>query len=614
MTSTRTTKSTKQRKDSNVIGKKNGQNPRKPPLNRPKKRNIVRWHDILNNRLLLCIQSACSAKGIKLPWEAVAELMGGSMSGGAITQHLTKLRAKLEEEGEPVPPPLKRGGTSAGEGAKVTDRPKRSMVAKNQVKIDGSNDDDSGDSDDSNGDRKAVTMYLRSTYQNNTNAAQKNENVDINTDIDKDNHSESSTEYVVVGASFLQFPSDPSPPLPSSYKHGHDYNAQFQPKGDVKGKPKCKARGESNAKASSSRGSSPHQKLVKLRIAPRSSATCDGNRPVGDNGNGGSGNGKVNALRRRLSSENMGSTSSHAEHDSPESTWIGEMGVVRNREGTIHGAGTVGQLHQQHYHHGQSPYGWPGSNGGSPHIPPTEMLRQPSHHVQYPSHSQNNHMARAGFQQGGNSFGVDPNGVGRLHDAASPYQDNTQLLPNSGMPPPHLLPPHNPAIPAPIPAQGGYSADGMWHNARSNNSYANLPHAYRTNTIGDQRPHRTTHTHNHNYNRDSHTPTITPTALPHHHSIDNEPRTVGRNEIETHPAAPTTLMEHAQISVQQEEQQPEVQGQMIEAAALEDQVAMMDELDDLPQLTNFDAEFVHVDGDHVEDFFGDYGYGIEGVF
>ncbi|KAL2359664.1 hypothetical protein RJZ56_007482 [Blastomyces dermatitidis] len=615
MTSARTTKSTKQRKDSSAIGKNNGQNSRKPPLNRPKRRNIVRWNDILNNRLLLCIQSACSAKGIKLPWEAVAELMGGSISDGAITQHLTKLRAKLEKEGEHVPPPLKRAGTSAGEGAKVIDRPKRSMMANDQVKSDefSDDDDDSDDSEDSNDERMAVATCLRNTHQNKTNNAQENENVDI----DKDSRSESSTEYVAVGASFLQFPNDRSPPLSSSYKHDHNVNAQFQPKGNAKGKPKCRASAQSNKIASSSSGSSPHRKLVRLRIAPRGSANCDGNRAVENNGIGtnGNGNGNVNALRHRLPSVNMESTSSDTAHGSPESTWGVAMDVVRNREGRIYGTVTVGQPHQQHYHHGQSPYGCPGSDGGSPHIPPAEMLRQLGHHVEYPNHSRNNHMARAGFQEGGSSFGMNPNGVGRLHGAASPYQDNTHTFPNGGMPPPHSLPSNNPAIPAPIPVQGGYSANGMWHYGRYNNPYANIPHAYRTNITDDQRPHHTTHNHNHNYNRDSHTPTIPPTALPYHHSTDTGARTVGgRNEMEKPPAAPTTLMEHAQIPVQQKEQQPDEQGQMLEAAALEDQAAMMDELDDLPQLTNFDAEFVHVDGGHVEDLFGDYGYGIEGVF
>ncbi|KLJ06565.1 hypothetical protein EMPG_10042 [Blastomyces silverae] len=625
MTSTRTTKSLKQRKDSSAIGKNNGQNLRKPPLNRPKKRNIVRWNNILYNRLLLCIQSACSANGIKLPWEAVAELMGGSISDGAITQQLTKLRAKLVEEGEPVPPPLKRGGrTSAGGGAKVPDRPKRSTVANKNVKVeissdDDDDDDDSDDWDDSNGDSMAVASCLRNNLE-------KNENADINADIDKDNRSESSTEYVAVGASFLQFPNDPSPPLPPAYRHDHNYNAQFQPKGNAKRKIKGKDSAQSNAKASLSSGSSPQQKLVKLRIGTRGRANCDGNRAVGDNGIGANGNGNgndnVNALRRRLSSGNMGSISSHTVHSSPESTSTVEMDVGGNTGGMIHGTGTIGQLHQQHYHHGPSPYGWPRSNGGSPHMPPAEMLRQLGHHVEYPNHSHNshnshnNHMARAGFQQGGSSFGVNPNGVGRLHGAASPYQDNTHMFPYGGMPPPHSLPPNNPAIPIPIPVQGGYSAEGMWPNIRNNNSYANIPHEYRTNITGDQRPHRTTHNHNHNYNRDSRTPTITPPDLPYHHSTNTEARAVGRNEIENPPApaAPTTLIEHAQIADHQKEQQPDEQGHMLEAVALEDQAAIMDELNDLPRLTNFNAEFVHLDGGHVEDLFDAYGYGIEGVF
>ncbi|PGH05996.1 hypothetical protein GX51_02587 [Blastomyces parvus] len=607
MTSTNTTKSTKQRKGSSAIDKNNRQNPRKAPLNRPKTRNISRWSDALDNRLLLCIQSACNARGIKLPWEAVAELMGGYISAGAITQHLTKLRAKLVKEGQPVPPRLKRGGTSAGEGegADATNRRKRSTAVNKKVRFEVSSDDDD-DSDDSNSDSMAVAACLINTHKYKPNNAQKNEDVHINADIDNDNCSESSTEYVAVGASFLQFPNDPSSPLPPSYKHDHSYEAQCQPKGNARGKAKCNASAQSNANTSSS-GSSPQRKLVKLRIATRGSASCDGNRAVGDNGIGGNSNG--NAVGRRLSSEYTGSTSSHTAHDSPESACTVEMNAGTDAEGMAHCTGTVRQLNQQHYHHGQSPYGWHGSNGGSPHIRPAEMLRQLGHHVEYPNHGHNNLMARAGFQQGCRSFAMNPNGLGGLHNAASPYQDNTHIFRNGAMPS------NSPPLPIPIPihVQGGYSADGMWNNYRNNNLFPNIPRTHRTNITCDQRPHHTTHNHNRDYNRASYTPTTASLALPYQHSMGTEPRTVGRIDIENPPAEPTTLVEHVQIPDHQQEQQPHEQGQTLGAAGVEAQAAITDGLDDLPELNNFDAEFVHLDEGHFEGLLGAYGYEIEGV-
>ncbi len=65
--------------------------------------------------MLLCIQYACVERGIKLPWDDIARLLDPKATGGAAVQHLAKLRAKLIEQGQPVPPPLRRsGGAAAG--------------------------------------------------------------------------------------------------------------------------------------------------------------------------------------------------------------------------------------------------------------------------------------------------------------------------------------------------------------------------------------------------------------------------------------------------------------------------------------------------------------------
>lgn len=52
----------------------------------------------------------CSDKGVKLPWDDIGATMEEHVSGGAIIQHISKLRQRLEAMGKNVPPPPRRGG------------------------------------------------------------------------------------------------------------------------------------------------------------------------------------------------------------------------------------------------------------------------------------------------------------------------------------------------------------------------------------------------------------------------------------------------------------------------------------------------------------------------
>lgn len=56
------------------------------------------------------MQSVCSDKGVKLPWDDIGATMEEHVSGGAIIQHISKLRQRLEAMGKNVPPPPRRGG------------------------------------------------------------------------------------------------------------------------------------------------------------------------------------------------------------------------------------------------------------------------------------------------------------------------------------------------------------------------------------------------------------------------------------------------------------------------------------------------------------------------
>jgi hypothetical protein len=137
--------------------------------------------DDLDKQVLLTIQYACNEAGVRIPWDDVALKMceiveEEKFTGGAITQHLSKLRSKMESHALKVPPPLRRGlvvnapskryapGKKRGGGphtAKTpkssTARPKRSRAQN--LKSDDEDDDDSegtpviyDDDDDSDGE------------------------------------------------------------------------------------------------------------------------------------------------------------------------------------------------------------------------------------------------------------------------------------------------------------------------------------------------------------------------------------------------------------------------------------------------------------------------------
>ncbi|KAI4103120.1 MAG: hypothetical protein L6R37_004006 [Teloschistes peruensis] len=82
----------------------------RPRAKRPATRVLVRWDDDKDKKLLLALQYSLNNKKIKIPWDNVARAMGPAYSGGAIVQHLAKVRKLRVEEGLEVPPPLTKGG------------------------------------------------------------------------------------------------------------------------------------------------------------------------------------------------------------------------------------------------------------------------------------------------------------------------------------------------------------------------------------------------------------------------------------------------------------------------------------------------------------------------
>ena len=90
--------------------------------------------EVLDQRALLAVQHVCNQEAVKVPWAKVAALLGPTVTEGALVQHLAKLRNKLERDGVPVTPPLKRGGKSASANTKsATD--KGAVAKRNPSKL-----------------------------------------------------------------------------------------------------------------------------------------------------------------------------------------------------------------------------------------------------------------------------------------------------------------------------------------------------------------------------------------------------------------------------------------------------------------------------------------------
>ncbi|KAL1884348.1 hypothetical protein VTK73DRAFT_42 [Phialemonium thermophilum] len=76
-------------------------------------RNLITWtRPRMAEKLLLHIQYECSRYQVDLPWDSIAHRLHPGSSGGAIIQHLNRLRSQLVAEGHLVPPvPQKPGST-----------------------------------------------------------------------------------------------------------------------------------------------------------------------------------------------------------------------------------------------------------------------------------------------------------------------------------------------------------------------------------------------------------------------------------------------------------------------------------------------------------------------
>lgn len=85
--------------------------------------------DEMDKKLLLAMQYQCNFAGLAVPWTEIGGIMGDGITGGAVIQHLAKLRIRMVAQGLSVPPPLRRGGggprisTSSSSGSKAKATP-----------------------------------------------------------------------------------------------------------------------------------------------------------------------------------------------------------------------------------------------------------------------------------------------------------------------------------------------------------------------------------------------------------------------------------------------------------------------------------------------------------
>ena len=199
--------------------------------------------DELDKKLLLSIQSECNAHNIALPWNDIGETLGNTMgervTGGAVIQHLAKLRTRMVAENLSVPPPLRRGGGNRISNSTNNTRTRPSVAAtstlpsnatkklgtvakKRRAPLKEESEDSDEDNLDSNSDAeygKPISKRAKSSGKKRTSPKVKKEKHDSDND-DTNKHSSDSEanleddddEYTVAaGASFLALEEDDVP-------------------------------------------------------------------------------------------------------------------------------------------------------------------------------------------------------------------------------------------------------------------------------------------------------------------------------------------------------------------------------------------------------------------
>ena len=106
----------------------------------------------MDTALLLGVQHIANKQGFHIPWDEVGRTVDPKISQGAVVQHLAKLRLRKIADNEPVPPPLRRGGTknptasssrvNSNGGVKKTTSRKGASTAASPIAVDDDDDEE----------------------------------------------------------------------------------------------------------------------------------------------------------------------------------------------------------------------------------------------------------------------------------------------------------------------------------------------------------------------------------------------------------------------------------------------------------------------------------------
>lgn len=84
-------------------------------------------------KLLMHLQYECSRYKIELPWDSIAHRLHPGSSGGAILQHLNRLRGTLVAEGHLVPPIVQKPGSKVFVDPKIRGYIRRDMDGEDNI-------------------------------------------------------------------------------------------------------------------------------------------------------------------------------------------------------------------------------------------------------------------------------------------------------------------------------------------------------------------------------------------------------------------------------------------------------------------------------------------------
>lgn len=323
----------------------------------------------MDQSLLLAVQYVASVEGTTIPWDKVGAILDPRITGGAVTQHLAKLRIRLIAAGDvKVAPALrgsgsKRGGSAFGTPGVSTPGSKQttnstpritpgSSKKRGKIVREDSDDDSDGEYEDTLTKRLKKTKASKPIVKGEVSEHESDELYDIASDegdMDKVNRH----NYVGVGASFTRLDDDDE----EEDSEGEDEIAPIE-------------FGSAQADAEEQHRSCPASKLVVLKVPPSVLRSLDEPRmpPITTN-NFDSHVQLMRALHQPHTNPNGQEwiatsynsydnvpTSLHEPYGMPNLSYFGQqdhgqtIGNINNQYGSMHGYGAYSSIPSMNHH------------------------------------------------------------------------------------------------------------------------------------------------------------------------------------------------------------------------------------------------------------------------